>query len=75
VHGTGRDWGFVNESVVGLKLIDGKGEVHECVPEDDLFKAAVGGIGAVGVISEVVVQGVERFDVEQNVQTRTLASV
>ena len=75
VHGTGRDWGFVNESVVGLKLIDGKGEVHECVPEDDLFKAAVGGIGAVGVISEVVVQGVERFDVEQKVQTRTLASV
>ncbi|HZB08094.1 MAG TPA: D-arabinono-1,4-lactone oxidase [Rubrobacter sp.] len=75
VHGTGRDWGFVNESVVRLKLIDGKGEVHECVPEDDLFKAAVGGIGAVGVISEVVVQGVERFDVEQKVQTRTLASV
>ena len=28
VHGTGRDWGFVNESVVGLKVIDGKGEVH-----------------------------------------------
>jgi len=75
VHGTGMDWGFVNESVIGLKLIDGKGEVHECVPEDDLFKAAVGGIGAVGVISEVVVQGVERFDVEQKVQTRTLASV
>ncbi len=75
VHGTGREWGFVNESVVALKLIDGKGEVHECAPEDDLFKAAVGGIGAVGVISEVVVQGVERFDVEQKVQTRTLASV
>mgnify|MGYP003289000374 CR=1 FL=1 len=71
VHGTGREWGFVNESVVALKLIDGKGEVHECAPEDDLFKAAVGGIGAVGVISEVVVQGVERFDVEQKVQTRT----
>src|SRR5919107_3588594 len=75
VQGTGREWGFVNESVVALKLIDGKGEVHECAPEDDLFKAAVGGIGAVGVISEVVVQGVERFDVEQKVQTRTLASV
>ena len=75
VHGTGREWGFVNESVVSLKLIDGKGEVHECGPEDDLFKAAIGGIGAVGVISEVVVQGVERFDVEQKVQTKTLASV
>ena len=75
VHGTGREWGFVNESVVGLKLIDGEGRVHECEPEDDLFKAAIGGIGAVGVISEVVVQGVDRFDVEQKVETKTLASV
>src|SRR5918998_1554644 len=75
VHGTGREWGFVNESVVGLKLIDGKCEVHECGPEDDLFKAAIGGIGAVGVISEVVVQAVERFDVEQRVETKTLATV
>ena len=75
VHGTGREWVFVNESVVGLKLIDGKGEVHECGPEDDLFEAAIGGIGAVGVISEVVVQGVERFDVVQRVETKTLASV
>jgi FAD/FMN-containing dehydrogenase len=75
VHGTGREWGFVSESVVRLKLIDGKGEVHECGPSDELFKAAVGGVGAVGVISEVVIQGVERFDVEQRVQTKALSSV
>jgi FAD/FMN-containing dehydrogenase len=75
VHGTGREWGFVNESVVRLKLIDGRGEVHECGPEDDLFKAAMGGIGAVGVISEVVVHGVERFDVEQRVETKSLDAV
>jgi FAD/FMN-containing dehydrogenase len=63
VHGTGnvfgttgKEWGFVSQSVVGLKLIDGKGEVHECEPSDDLFKAAIGGVGAVGIISEVVVQ-------------------
>ena len=29
VHGTGRDWGFVSESVVRLTLVDGKGDVHE----------------------------------------------
>jgi L-gulono-1,4-lactone dehydrogenase len=75
VHGTGNvlgtedEWGFVSQSVVGLKLIDGRGNVHECGPEDDLFKAAVGGIGAPGIISEVVVEGVERFDVEQRVET------
>lgn len=75
VHGTGRDWGFVNESVVSLKLIDGNGEVHECRPSDDLFKAAVGGVGAVGIISEVVVQGVDRFNVEQDVKTEDVSYV
>jgi FAD/FMN-containing dehydrogenase len=75
VHGTGKSWGFVNESVVSLKLIDGNGEVHECRPSDDLFKAAVGGVGAVGIISEVVVKGVERFNVEQDVRTMSVSYV
>jgi len=75
VHGTGKDWGFVSQSVVRLKLIDGKGDVHECRPSDDLFKAAVGGIGAVGMITEVVIQGVARFNVEQRVRISNLSSV
>jgi len=75
VHGTGRDWGFVSESVVGLKLIDGRGEVLECGPADDLFKAAIGGIGAVGIIVEVVLQAVERFKVEQKVEISDLSYV
>src|ERR671916_1916580 len=41
VHGTGnvfgaagKEWGFVSQSVVSLKLIDGKGDVHEGGPSD-----------------------------------------
>jgi hypothetical protein len=75
VHGTGRDWGFVSESVVSLKFIDGRGQIHECFPEDDLFKAVIGGIGAMGIIIEVVIQAVERFNVRQAVQISTLADV
>ena len=75
VHGTGKDWGFVSQSVVRLKLIDGKGDVYECGPGDDLFKAAIGGIGAVGIITEVVIQGVDRFNVEQRVWISDLPSV
>jgi len=75
VHGTGRDWGFVSESVVKLKLIDGNGEILECEPGDDLFKAAIGGIGAVGIIVEVVLQGVDRFNVEQKVEVSDLSYV
>lgn len=75
VHGTGAEWGFVSDSVVALKLIDGKGEAHECQPSDDLFKAAIGGVGAVGVIVEVVVQGVRRFNVAQRVSIEDLSFV
>ncbi len=75
VHGTGRDWGFVSESVTRLELVDGRGEIHECRPGDDLFRAAIGGIGAVGVITSVTVQGVERFSVEQRVQTKDISFV
>src|SRR6266508_1579486 len=75
VHGTGRDWGFVSFWVVSLKLIDGHGIVHECRPSDDLFKTAIGGIGSAGIISEVVVQAVERFNVEQKVEMSNLPFV
>jgi hypothetical protein len=75
VHGTGRDWGFVSEQVTGIRVVDGRGDVHELQPEDHLFKAAIGGIGAVGIISEVTVQAVERFNVEQKVELSTWSSV
>lgn len=67
VHGTGRDWGFVSQDVVSIKLIDGRGEVHVCQPADDLFKAAIGGVGAVGIITEVVIRAVDCFKVKQTV--------
>jgi FAD/FMN-containing dehydrogenase len=75
VHGTGRDWGFVSQSVVKLKVVDGQGQLLECEPGDDLFKAAIGGIGAVGIITEVVVQAVDRFRVAQNVEISNLPYV
>jgi L-gulono-1,4-lactone dehydrogenase len=75
VHGTGRDWGFVSQQVADIKLINGKGEIHESKPEDDLFKAAIGGIGACGIITEVVVKAVPRFNVEQKVQLSSWAYV
>lgn len=78
VHGTSGKcwkWGFVSQSVVSLRLVDGRGVVHECLPSDDLFKAAIGGIGAVGIITEVVVQAVPRFNVEQKFEITTLPFV
>src|SRR5829696_5152604 len=71
VHGTGRDWGFVSEWVEAIKLVDGKGEVHTLRPEDELFKAAIGGVGGVGVITEVVLRAVPRFNIDQRVRMST----
>ena len=73
VHGTARECGFVSEQIESLKLVDGRGDVHECRPTDDLFKAAIGGVGAVGIITEVVVKGVERFNVRQQVRMEDLS--
>ena len=75
VHGTGREWGFVSESVVGIKLVDGNGAIHNLRPRDDLFKAAIGGIGAVGIILEMTLQGVKRFRVEQKFEHSNLDDV
>jgi FAD/FMN-containing dehydrogenase len=71
VHGTGRDWGFVSEWVSAIKLVDGRGRVHTLKPEDELFKAAIGGIGGVGVITEVTLRAVPRFNIDQRVEMST----
>ena len=76
VHGTSGkkwDWGFISDAVVKLKIVDGQGAVHECTPTDDLFKAAVGGVGAVGIITEVTIQAVDHFKVEQKFEIQNLS--
>jgi hypothetical protein len=75
VHGTGRDWGFISSSVVRLTLLDGNGATIACDPADDLFKAAIGGVGAVGIILEVTLQAVPRFNINQRVDIRDLDEV
>jgi L-gulonolactone oxidase len=65
----------VSQLVHSLKVIDGQGNVHTVGPADDLFKAVIGGVGAAGVISEVTVQAVPRFYVEQKFEIADLAYV
>jgi hypothetical protein len=55
-----------------LKVIDGQGVPHIVGPQDDLFKAVVGGIGAAGVIAEVTVQAVPHFHVAQKFEIADL---
>ncbi|MGI9595525.1 MAG: D-arabinono-1,4-lactone oxidase, partial [Acidimicrobiales bacterium] len=71
VHGTGRKPAHLSDQLISMRLIDGTGVVHEVGPDDELFQAAVGGIGSVGVITQVTVQCVEAFNLRQTASVET----
>ncbi len=76
VHGTGREPAHTSDSVVAIDLIDGTGTLHENLgPDDERFKAAIGGLGAVGVTTKVTFQCVDAFNLRQgtHVESRTWA--
>ncbi|MEM9748884.1 MAG: FAD-binding protein [Actinomycetota bacterium] len=72
VHGTGRAPSHFSDAVVSLDLVDGTGALHaDLLPGDDRFRAAVGGIGAVGVITKVTLRVVDAFLLAQGTQVET----
>jgi FAD/FMN-containing dehydrogenase len=72
VHGTGRGPAHPSDAVVALDLVDGTGALHEGIgPDDDRFLAAVGGLGAVGVITKVTFQVGDAFNLKQGTITET----
>ncbi len=70
VHGTGRLPAHLSDQVVSIRLVDGTGEIHDVSADDELFLAAAGGIGAVGIITQVTVQCVDAFRLEQKTEIR-----
>ena len=77
VHGTGRVPAHPSDRVVAMDLVDGTGNLHEnLTPDDDRFRAAVGGLGAVGIITKVTFQCVDAFHLRQgtHVETRRWAA-
>lgn len=57
VHGKNhhRD-GSIGAHVRRLELVDGGGTVRELTPDDELFRATVGGMGLTGIITAVTLQ-------------------
>lgn len=64
-HGSSLQHGLLSESVVEIKLLTASGEVITCSQEEneELFKAALVSLGALGVVVEVTVQAVPAYDV------------
>lgn len=63
-HGTGRSLGGIAPQVVGFRLVDGTGVVHNCVLDGenhDIAHHGRVGLGALGLLSEVTIQAVPSF--------------
>lgn len=50
LHGTGRDYGFLSETLLSLRIVDGRGNPETFRPGDHVFHAAIGGAGTCGVV-------------------------
>ncbi len=57
-HGTGMRFGNISTAVVGLRIVDGMGGVHEVDAATDpaLFAAARASVGALGLVSTMTLQ-------------------
>ena len=70
-HGTGGGFGNLSSRVVGVRLVDGSGELRE-LREGDELRAARVSLGALGVISAVTIRCVPAFTIHRIDEPRPL---
>jgi FAD/FMN-containing dehydrogenase len=63
-HGSGLRLGAIPTQVVGLRLVDGTGEVRTIGENDPDLKAARINLGALGIITEVTLDCVKHYQLE-----------
>lgn len=65
-HGTGVRLGNLSTAIVGMRLVDGRGEVRDLDQESDpeSFRAAQVSLGALGVVSQITLQCVPAFHLQ-----------
>ncbi|HEX6944652.1 MAG TPA: D-arabinono-1,4-lactone oxidase [Casimicrobiaceae bacterium] len=59
-HGTGERFRNLSANVVGMRIVDGRGELRELTDPDELRAARVS-LGAVGVVTEIALRCVPLF--------------
>ena len=76
-HGTGVGYGCLSTFVEELELVLGTGEVARCsrTERPDLFQAALVGVGAVGIVTEVTLRCVDAFILHADERPTPLADV
>lgn len=69
-HGTGIRTRLLSAHVDALRLVNGRGEVHDLDAGRNplLFRAACAHLGALGVVTEVTLRCVDAFDLEERLE-------
>jgi L-gulono-1,4-lactone dehydrogenase len=73
-HGTGGGFGNLSSQVVGVRLLDGTGELRD-IREGDELRAARVGLGALGAIAAVTLRCVPAFTIHRIDEPRPLDDV
>ena len=76
-HGTGRALGNLATTIVGLELVDGRGDVHrvDLDTDPDTLKTLAVGVGGFGIVTEVTLRAVPSFDLHAHEVVEPLADV
>ncbi|MGB0838552.1 MAG: D-arabinono-1,4-lactone oxidase, partial [Chitinophagales bacterium] len=76
-HGTGSRLGTISTQVIGLKWVNGKGEIVTCstTEQPELLKAAQVSLGMMGVFTEVTLQCVPAYKLKLQNRKETLQEV
>ncbi|XRE43211.1 hypothetical protein ACIVBQ_001415 [Tenacibaculum discolor] len=76
-HGTGIGLKSISNQVIGLKFVNGKGEIIECstTKNTELFKAAQVSLGCFGIITEVTLQCVPAYKLKLQNKKEKLSNV
>ena len=63
-HGTGLGLGNLATTIVGMEIVDGRGQLMRCDEHErpDLLRVARVGVGALGVVTRMTLQCVPAFD-------------
>ena len=69
-HGTGARTQILSTRIEKMRLIDGRGGIHELATnnEPELFSAARVNLGCLGVVSEITFGCIDAFDVEERLE-------
>lgn len=76
-HGTGIGLKSISNQVIGLKFINGKGEIIECstTKNTKLFKAAQVSLGCLGIITEITLQCIPAYKLKLQNKKEKLSDV